>query len=271
MVEDKYKNIKLISCDIDGTLMNTNRMLSEEFVEMVKELRNLGVQFTFASGRLPYKIMPLASQINSDLPFVACNGGCIYQNGRFLFKKMFFIRILKDVINLAEILDDTILYSFDGIEYCLRETEESALKRQKRGSYYPVRSIKNEEWDKLKILKLNILSNKSISLLKHKLDAIKDEVDITYYGDFGAEIVPKGVNKRTGIKQRIEHMNLSLDEVIAIGDNENDLELLKNVGIGVAVQNATQEIKECSNLVTENCGEEGVVEFLEILRTFLKG
>ena len=90
MVEDKYKNIKLISCDIDGTLMNTNRMLSEEFVEMVKELRNLGVQFTFASGRLPYKIMPLASQINSDLPFVACNGGCIYQNGRFLFKKMFF-------------------------------------------------------------------------------------------------------------------------------------------------------------------------------------
>ena len=66
-------------------------------------------------------------------------------------------------------------------------------------------------------------------------------------------------------------MNLSLDEVIAIGDNENDLELLKNVGISVAVQNATQEIKECSNLVTENCSEEGVVEFLEILRTFLKG
>ena len=65
-------------------------------------------------------------------------------------------------------------------------------------------------------------------------------------------------------------MNLSLDEVIAIGDNGNDLELLKNVGIGVAVQNATQEIKKCSNLVTENCGEEGVVEFLEILRTFLK-
>ena len=66
-------------------------------------------------------------------------------------------------------------------------------------------------------------------------------------------------------------MNLFLDEVIAIGDNENDLELLKNVGIGVAVQNATPEIKECSHLVTENCGEEGVVEFLEILRTFLKG
>lgn len=66
-------------------------------------------------------------------------------------------------------------------------------------------------------------------------------------------------------------MNVSLDEVIAIGDNENDLKLLKNVGIGVAVQNATQEIKESSNLVTENCGEEGVVEFLEILRTFLKG
>ena len=91
MIEDKYKNIKLISCDIDGTLMNTNRMLSEKFVEIVKDLKDLGVQFTFASGRLPYKIMPLVSQINSDLPFVACNGGCIYQNEKFLLKKMFSI------------------------------------------------------------------------------------------------------------------------------------------------------------------------------------
>lgn len=271
MVEDKYKKIKLITCDIDGTLMNTNRLLSEKFVEIVKDLKDLGVQFTFASGRLPYKIMPLVSQINSDLPFVACNGGCIFQNEKFLLKKMFSIRILREVINLSEILDDTILYSFDGIEYCLRETKESAIKRQKRGSYYPIRGIENEEWEKLKILKLNILSNKSISLLKNQLDAIKDEVEITYYGDFGVEIVPKGVNKLTGIKQIIEHMNVSLDEIIAIGDNENDLELLRNVGIGVAVQNATQEIKECSNFVTENCGEEGVIEFLEILRNYLKG
>lgn len=257
------KNIKLIVCDIDGTLMNGDKKLSKKLVTLVRRLKEKGVEFTFASGRLPYKIQPLSSQLKTRMPVISCNGAWVYQNGKTLFQKKFSANLVKDLVKKAILEGDTVLYSYDGKEYCLKETEESMYKRKVRGSYYPIRPISIAEWDTMELIKVNILSRKSNNFLANQLQPLKNNLFITCYGDKGLEIVAKGVDKKTGVECLTKINRVLPVEILAIGDNGNDLQLMKFAGYSVAVQNATREIKEVADYICPKEGEEGVIIFLE--------
>lgn len=261
------ESFKLIVCDIDGTLMEGNRLLSPEFVKTIYQLQKRGISFTFASGRLPYKIQPLVEQIRTTIPIVACNGSLVYQEEQLLFEKKFPILLLRSLIRKACHNDDTILYSFDGVEYCYQETKASAKKRRDRGIYYPLRTISHDEWSALKVIKVNILSNHTIASLHEELDKLKEQVSITYYGDTGVEIVCNDVSKLSGVHFLSSRLKIPLNQMMAFGDNENDASLLKAVGYGIAVANATKEIKKIAHYVTKYPGEKGVNE---CLKKFLK-
>lgn len=264
MRQEKLQTIKLVVSDIDGTLMDENRLLSEQLITIIQKLQQHGIGFTFASGRLPYKIDPLMAQIHSTLPVVSCNGAWVYQGETVICKKVFQVQPLKSLIEIAMNQGDTVLYSLDGVEYCLHETEDSERKRKERGKYYPIRPITEEEWPVLAVVKVNILAHDTIAPLHNVLEQF-NHLLITRYGDKGVEIVTKGVNKLTGITKVAEQLSISLSQVMAIGDNENDAELLQAVGVSVAVQNATPEIQTLSDSVTTRKGEQGVIEVLQQL------
>lgn len=264
MERERFKQIKLVVSDIDGTLMETNRLLSGACVQLVNRLQEQGVDFTFASGRLPYKIIPLMEQLHSKLPFVACNGACVCEKNGILYQKKFALKEVQALIRAARQQGDTVLYSFDGVEYCMEETVDSARKRKERGRYYPIRPITEDDWEMLLVMKVNILAHASIEGLKQYLQEL-DSLMVTTYGDKGIELVVAGVDKLAGVSSILTKLHYEPEEVMAIGDNENDEQLLQAVGIGVAVHNAIPSIKATADIVTSHNGEQGVMEILEQL------
>ena len=79
------------------------------------------------------------------------------------------------------------------------------------------------------------------------------------------EVMPKGVNKATGLKHLAEEMHIRMDEILAFGDFENDVAMLAEVGLGVAVENACDLAKQNADLIIGSCAENGPAEFLDQL------
>lgn len=262
-------NIKYVFCDIDGTLILNREPLPLELKQLVNQLEARDVKFTFASGRLPYMIEPLLIFLElSDRGFVACNGALVKEGGQVLFNEKFAISALQSFIKEILAMNMTVLYAIDEEEFLLAENTATIRKRQERGNYHPLREIDESEWLKLKITKLNILTDDSpndLTAVKAQIKKLSQKLHITRYGNHGLEIVAAGVNKKTGVKQLLAREGLDFSQVMALGDNENDLELIKSAKRGVVVANGTEELKRISDQVTTNSAVSGVCEALQQL------
>ncbi len=95
------------------------------------------------------------------------------------------------------------------------------------------------------------------------LEVLQEQCVVTWWHSSGVDIVAKGGGKVAGIQRYLEENGIAREEIIAFGDGHNDLEMLKFAGIGVAMGNATEEVKQAANYVTASVDEDGVVKALE--------
>ena len=257
------KTIKLVVSDIDGTLIGHGEEFPRAVAEAVKELAARGIGFTFASGRLPYMITPFVRQLGIDPPVCACNGTLIYRGEEILESHPLRADVLRPLITAALERGMTVLYAVRGVEYCFEENEATRRKRAERGSYHTIRPIGEEEWDKLTVDKMNIIDEgHGVPALKALEEELEDKCHITHYGESGLEIVAAGYGKEYGIGRLAEYLGISVDEILAIGDNENDDAMIRLAGVGGAVGNAIPQTKACADIVAERAGGEGVAEII---------
>ena len=257
------KSIKLVVSDIDGTLIRRGEPFPQAVKEVVKELKKRGIIFTFASGRLPYMISPYMEEMGLDAPVCACNGTLLYQGSRMIERHPMKMSLLKDLIEASLSMDMTVLYAIDGTEYCLEENEAVRRKRRERGSYHEVRRLSDAEWERLEVDKVNILDeNRQMPNLMPYEEPLAGICDITHYGTSGLEIVTAGYGKGYGLTRLAEMMNVPLGQVLAIGDNENDNDMIRLAGIGGVVGNGIPETKLYADIVAEHEAGEGVAEII---------
>lgn len=259
------KSIKLVVSDIDGTLIRHGEPFPQAVIRSVKRLKENGIGFTFASGRLPYMINPYLKQLDLEgVPVCACNGTLLVRGEERLESHPLAAARLKPLVEEACRMGMTVLYALEGVEYCIKENEVTRRKTQERGSYHEIRPIAKDEWDRLLVDKVNILDEESRMAVLEPLErSIRDICDITHYGGEGLEIVASGYGKQYGIQRLAEYMGISVDEILAVGDNENDIAMLRLAGIGGVVANGTAEAKACADLVSEKESGEGAAEIIE--------
>lgn len=261
-------DIKLVVSDVDQTLIMTREgEFPRQVMQAVEKLKQKGIVFTLASGRLPYMLDPYLTAMGLDVPVIACSGGLVYHGETILIEETYPLSLVRDLIRSADSLEMTVLYSLKGEEYCYRETDGTRRKKEQRGWYHPLRSIAPEEWDRFcadKVIIMDDTGRQRISLLKAEEERITDGIAFTHYSDAAVEITPGGVNKATGIARLCEYLSIRMDEVLAVGDNDNDLEMVRQAGVGVAVANAKSELKDLADYVCQNPGPDGVVEAIEM-------
>lgn len=258
------KSVKLVVSDIDGTIIKKGEPFPQVVKQAVKVLEEKGIGFTFASGRLPYMITPYMEELGlSHMPVCACNGTLLYCGEKILEAHLMPIGLLRELIEEALNLDMTVLYAVDGKEYCARENDAVRRKRQERGSYHPIRPLTGEDWGQLAVNKVNILDDKKRAdyLLPYE-KKLESACHITHYGSFGLEIVAAGYGKEYGLVRLSQELKVPMDQILAIGDNENDDGMLTLAGIGAAVGNAEPKTKACADLVAEGQSGEGVAEII---------
>ena len=256
------KTITLVATDLDGTLLNNKKQVTPATRAAMKQLKNHGILFGIASGRPVESGQILVKDwgLESDISFlIGMNGGVIYDM-RTGQKEQFH---LMDGELILEIMDhfkdmDVIFQVMVGNDrYVNKSTEETRAHAKLFGENEILVDLK-EFVKGRKVNKLILYMDPSY------MDAVK-ALDETFsnpkYTSFATannlyEYVDPAINKGFGIQKICEHFGITPDHVVAFGDASNDKEMIEYVGCGVAMQNASDDIKAVADVVSEYTNEQ---------------
>jgi Cof subfamily protein (haloacid dehalogenase superfamily) len=251
----KHGAIRLVVCDLDGTLLDPERQIPQEAVDAIALLKQRGIGFTFITGRPPYAVKRFVRQAVVEGPLACCNGALIVEGERTLVKHSFPMEPLRGLMEKAAALGMTVLLYQGGTEYCLTETEWA------RSRLLPVWQ---PDWGTgIPAEKVNIFSEEkaaSFETLLPRIKALAESYSIAVYGSSGCEIVAGAVNKATALAELCGLYGVAKEEVLAIGDNENDNPMLEAAGIGAAVANAAENTRWAAGYICRESYARGVVE-----------
>lgn len=284
---------KLIAVDLDGTMLNSYGIVTENTKNVIKNVINKGTDVIIASGRPIDSIMAIAKEIGSENYFIAGNGALVYdiKNDEVVYEKFMSKEKVLEIIKICEensisynvYTDETILAT--SLKYNVLYYHKENLKKEEskktnisivKDMYDYVKNMNNA-----KFLKVTICDDiKSVfnSILK-KINKIKDievldvshmssktitqgteEISIEYYY---TEITCKDVDKWNAIEYLADRINVKREEVIAIGDNINDKKMIEEAGLGIAMKGSTPCVTEVADYITDTNNDDGVAKAIE--------
>mgnify|MGYP001584911957 CR=1 FL=1 len=271
-------NYKMVCIDMDGTLLSKRKTISDESKRVIKEINDKGIKVVVTTGRLYNNAAYYSKLIGASDSVIAGNGAIIRNKNsdEIIFKKDIDINICKKLILIAQKCG--IILHIHTINEILTNSYFSNIIARIvlpgiKDSDFPIKitTIKSEDnWNnKLKNYKGKIIkcitfstSAKKTEMFRKELDNIKE---VVYYcsGDRSIEINNKEVSKGNGVKALADYYGISREEIICIGDNENDVSMIEYAGLGIAMGNGIEELKEKADYITDTNNNDGVKKALE--------
>ncbi|MBN0919063.1 YcsE-related riboflavin metabolism phosphatase [[Mycoplasma] gypis] len=265
------KNFKLAAFDIDGTILpfkegQKNSDLSPVIVDMFKKLKQAGFITVFCSGRDIFTV----GQHRLDTPnvdyFIGANGSFILdlKTNEYIFEKT--IKYDDYKVFLEATNKRNLPFTFVGKRYGYFNSQFDInhwFYAPFKENFIDYTEYENNQDDPNYLITVN--SDDSHELREYYENIFKkNNLDMWVLAEWtgGVFISAKGVNKARGLEILCEKINISLDEVIAFGDSSNDVEMLSEVGLGVAMGNAEEELKSVAKDVCESVEDFGTFNYL---------
>ena len=283
---------KLITIDIDGTLLNSNGEVSCENKEAISKAVSSGVEVVLASGRIINSIKTIANELGANNYLIAGNGALVYdiQNDEIIYSNYIKREKVLEIINICE--ENSIFYTIS--------TEDTIITKSLNYNvlFYSSENLKNDidkrinitvvqdileflnQYEKDDFLKITVCDGDQIvfarileklkeiddvdvldisHLSRKQITTLTNSTEITYCY---TEITNKNVDKWSAIKFLANKLGINDNEIICIGDNVNDLEMIKNAGLGVAMENGLPKLKDEANIVTKSNNNSGIAHII---------
>tara|TARA_R110001583_G_scaffold39086_4_gene125629 strand:- start:2522 stop:3328 length:807 start_codon:yes stop_codon:yes gene_type:complete len=265
-------NYQLICSDIDGTILNKDRELSEMTIKEVQ--RVAPIPFILISSRMPNGMRHLQREFgNETAPLIAYNGGLILHNNTILGSTFIKNSVLAEVINQSKntSIHLSLFYADEwyvpSMDYWAKREEHNTKVTPTIKPYTEVLATWKQEGKGAHKIMCMGDANEIDELYKSLAAAFSDEIMLYRSKDTYIEISHKNISKKTAIEVILKHCypTISMEQVIAFGDNYNDIEMLKAVGLGVAVSNANYEVLQVADAVTDTNKNDGVAKAIKEL------
>lgn len=266
---------KLIVSDIDGTLLRTDKTISDKTKSKIFELIEAGNIFAIATGRMHGAGRIVTQKLDYDGYLISCNGACVkhLKTGEVIQAIELDKELARKVIDICR-KHDAYFHLYD-MDVIYAEKREHLAKKYAEGMdklpesiKFEVRFIEDaiEIAESTSIYKIGLFSEnpdtfEAVMKELKELDGIETCKSLTTSFD----VMARGVTKATGIEAIRRHYDIPIEDVIAFGDNENDIDMISYAGIGVAMQNGTEELKSVADFVTKSNDEDGLVYAFEML------
>ncbi|MCL6267952.1 Cof-type HAD-IIB family hydrolase [Flagellimonas myxillae] len=261
-------NYKILCSDLDGTLLSSKNDVSDFTVNEINRIKDR-IKIILVSARMPKSMTYLQKRMGiEENPIVCYNGALVLEANKVIHSTTISISKTKELHALCKAADIKLgLYQND--DWCVAETSERVEKEifntKARPTFEPT-STTLERWEAHangphKIMLMG--SKQAMDEITPVLQArFSDEMNGYRSNDTLIEIAPKTVSKLQAIRSLLQPGE-SLEDVIAFGDNFNDVEMLEKVGCGVAVYNAREAAKKAANHLTLSNTEHGVAQFIQ--------
>lgn len=257
---------KMVVSDFDGTLINSDEAIPISTIIEIDRIRKEHKLFVIATGRILKSILVY----NRDFPFIDY---VIALNGAYVYDVNLKKTIYNATIKCSIIKKLYKLYSNNNIYFCTPNNwhllaKEKNVKRYNEDTIEDFDSFYNGYKNNINKLEIHFKNKKERD--KAYLDIEELGLDINLYKQKYdnvnlIEITAMGVNKFLGIKEICTREKIKIEEVISIGDSSNDYEMIENSGIGVAVSNATSELKKVAKMKTSSNELKGVEKVIKKL------
>lgn len=239
MVE-KNQNIKLIALDMDGTLLTSNQEVAESTQKAIKDAKAKGIQVMLSTGRWLNSCYSYAVDLALDTYLVTSNGGEIWSSDKELVEQhLHDPRTFEEMWRLGNDLGVYMWMVSTEKIYHERPQDFNAHKWLKIGYNSPDEQKIQTIWDQL---------------------SSKDSLELTNSLPENIEVNPVGVNKANGIERVCKEIGITMNQVMAIGDGLNDIKMIEQSNIGVAMGNAQDQVKKAADFVTDTNDNDGVAK-----------
>lgn len=250
------KDIKIAFFDFDGTLKDISQeSMSEKTIQTLHKLKENNVITCLATGRTPMTL-PDLSGVEFDA-FLTFNGSYCFNKKETIFQNPIPKKDVKDIINNAAAINRPV-------SIATSKRLAANGKDQDLVDYYAIAGIEVEVSEDFEAVSNEEIFQIMLGCREEEHDQIMKGVDgaqITAWWDRAADIIPAGGGKGTGILKILEYYHLTKEEAIAFGDGNNDIEMLKAVGTGVAMGNASDRVKEIADDVCGNATDDGIYHY----------
>ena len=282
---------KLVAIDLDGTMLNQYGIITEKTKKAISKAQEKGVEVMIASGRAITSVKRFSKEINSNKYFISGNGAITYdiKNNKILYENILSKTKALKIIKICE--ENSIYYnvytengiiaknlSYNTLYYYkdnltkpdenrthinivenvydyFEQREEKILKIMICDEHKTVFNSIVRKLKELSEIEVLEVSNMSIKIIKQGTD----EISLEY---FYTEVSAKDVDKWNALEEIICLMNISKEEVVTIGDNANDLKMITNAGLGVAMGESAPYVKQSADIIAPTNDEDGVAIIL---------
>lgn len=265
-------NYKLICIDMDGTLLNDNHKVSEENKVALKNAIDKGIKIAITTGRSFIAASQYAELLGIKASIIASNGTYIREKDeeKVIYKHPFNREQFNKVCDVIEKYDIKKYFNTYNTMITIEEPPKdhgyvlsNKIAPDNLKIKFGIHKDFRETYDiyKDEILKAIVISEdtKLLEKIKYELKAV-GSLEVVSSGWTNVEIMAEGTSKGNGVKAFSEILGINKAEVMCIGDNENDISMLTYAGLGVAMGNATEEVKEIADYVTDTNNNSGVAK-----------
>lgn len=263
------KRYQLIAFDMDGTLLNSRKQISEETRKAIRYAVRNGKVVALSTGRCLPELYEFLDVIPEVRYLICVSGGYIYDTAehRFIYNNPLKTEDVKRILEVSR-QEDCMVHMLNDLSI-VSKSDVSRMEEFHMAVYRPMYERVTTMVDDIytyyeinlpQITKLNLYHRtetdreRTISRLSNlNIEVVRSEVT-------SAECSNKGVTKGTGLLQLCRHLSIEIEETIAVGDADNDIEILKTAGHGIAMANANEHVKKICPVVVADNDHDGCAE-----------
>ncbi|EOH97178.1 cof-like hydrolase [Enterococcus haemoperoxidus ATCC BAA-382] len=263
--------IKLVAIDLDGTLLNSKKEISERNKQALAKAKAAGVKIVICTGRplaaIGIYLDALNLRDNGDYS-ITFNGGLVQKNdtGEIIEKASMPLENVHDLFELAAALNVPLDILSDGLVLQLPTTQNY------ESLYSQLNTLLTYESYELDQLTADRIYNKAVIAVEQTyLDEQIKKIPSPFYDRYEIiktrsnllEFMPKGITKAYGISLLARDLDINQEEIMTVGDEENDLPMIEYAGLGVAMENAVARVKDLADVITDTNDNDGVAQAVE--------